>query len=173
MDRENERLRKQIFAKKSKARRAYNTGHARLLTAPEMINALLHDNHVKSMKSLMKEMQPRFRAIKKELTRTRPVVVHVGVRQGLGAQAEGAAAVADVDVNTCLMIPMTKPRDYPLADIAGVGGGVGVALEQAGVEGKVGKLPSWVMMGKKTNLMAEKPAPHPIPAVTDQAPAEA
>jgi hypothetical protein len=65
MGRENTRLRNQIFAKKSKPKRSYTTGHARLLTGPEMIAALLHDEHVKSMKVLKKEMVPRFRAIKK------------------------------------------------------------------------------------------------------------
>jgi hypothetical protein len=62
---ENTRLRNQIFAKKSKPKRSYTTGQTHLLTGPEMMAALLHDEHVKSMKVLKKEMVLRFHAIKK------------------------------------------------------------------------------------------------------------
>ncbi|KAJ7631831.1 hypothetical protein B0H17DRAFT_1108410 [Mycena rosella] len=52
MDRENERLRKQVFAKKEKAKtkRSYTTGHARLLTGAEMQAALLQAERVQIMK---------------------------------------------------------------------------------------------------------------------------
>lgn len=65
MNRENTRLRAQIVAKKSKQKRSYTTNQARLLTGSEMVAALLHDHHVKSMKAMIKEMGPQFRAIKK------------------------------------------------------------------------------------------------------------
>ncbi|KAJ7766240.1 hypothetical protein B0H16DRAFT_1523462 [Mycena metata] len=74
MNQEMTRLRNQIHAKKSKQKRSYTTTQARLLTGSEMIAALLHDNHVKSMKTMTKEMAPKFRAIKKLLTKHKAVV---------------------------------------------------------------------------------------------------
>ncbi|KAJ7758861.1 hypothetical protein DFH07DRAFT_772438 [Mycena maculata] len=74
MNRENTRLRTQIIAKKSKQKRSYMTNQARLLAGSEMVAALLHDDHVKSMTAMMKEMGPQFRAIKKLLTKNKAVV---------------------------------------------------------------------------------------------------
>ncbi|KAJ7746191.1 hypothetical protein DFH07DRAFT_776489 [Mycena maculata] len=74
MNRENTRLRTQIIAKKSKQKRSYTTNQARLLTGSEMVAALLHDDHVKSMTAMMKEMGPQFRAIKKLLTKNKAVI---------------------------------------------------------------------------------------------------
>ncbi|KAJ7670345.1 hypothetical protein B0H17DRAFT_1085886 [Mycena rosella] len=65
MDRENERLRKQVFMKKEKAKtkRSYTTGHTCLLTGAEMQAALLQAERVQIMKKLDKEMGPRFHKI--------------------------------------------------------------------------------------------------------------
>ncbi|KAJ7689183.1 hypothetical protein B0H17DRAFT_1202537 [Mycena rosella] len=130
MDRENARLRKQVFAKKAKPKRA---------TIP-MVDALLHDNNVKNMKLLIAEMGPRFREIKKGLTRTKSVVTAASLARGqargraagLGVQPVAAGVAADVDVEKYLVVLMTKAWDHLLVDVAGVGVGVHAALEQAG-----------------------------------------
>jgi len=44
---ENGRLRKQLYAKKNKPKRAYTTGHARLMTGDQMRQALLEELHKK------------------------------------------------------------------------------------------------------------------------------
>jgi hypothetical protein len=70
MDRENKRLRKQLFAKKTKKKRTYMTNQARLLTGEEMLASLLHDEQAKKLKPVHKEMKKGFRLINKMLTQT-------------------------------------------------------------------------------------------------------
>ncbi|KAJ7580421.1 hypothetical protein C8J56DRAFT_1103492 [Mycena floridula] len=67
MDHENERLRKQLHAKKNPVCQAYNTGKAQLMTSEEMMEVLLHDEHKKLMKVLHQGMAVSLKAIKKKL----------------------------------------------------------------------------------------------------------
>ncbi|KAJ6631966.1 hypothetical protein B0H10DRAFT_2206374 [Mycena sp. CBHHK59/15] len=94
MDNENERLRKQVFAKKTKKKQTYTTGQARLLTAPEMQAALLRADHIKSMKVVIKEMGPKLQ------------LGHVGAGLGLNAWGVGV----DADTGKPLIIQMRITR---------------------------------------------------------------
>ncbi|KAJ7574487.1 hypothetical protein C8J56DRAFT_902159 [Mycena floridula] len=67
MDHENQRLWKQLHAKKNPVRQAYNTGKAQLMTSEEMMEILLHDEHKKLMKVLHQGMVVSLKAIKKKL----------------------------------------------------------------------------------------------------------
>ncbi|KAJ7595276.1 DDE superfamily endonuclease-domain-containing protein [Mycena floridula] len=67
MDNENERLRKQLHAKKTKPRRTYMTGKARLMTSEEMRAALLEEEQKKTMKELHKAMASKLKERKKKV----------------------------------------------------------------------------------------------------------
>jgi hypothetical protein len=68
MDAENGRLRQKLHAKKNKPKRAYTTGHARLMTGDEMLAELLRDSQKKQMAALEKEMKKKaFPAIKAKI----------------------------------------------------------------------------------------------------------
>ncbi|KAJ7580463.1 hypothetical protein C8J56DRAFT_1103512 [Mycena floridula] len=67
MDKENERLRKQLHAKKNKVRRSYNTGKPCLMTSKEMLQTLLEEEQKKLMKILHRAMAPTLKDIKKKL----------------------------------------------------------------------------------------------------------
>ncbi|CAK5265843.1 unnamed protein product [Mycena citricolor] len=65
MQSENERVRQQLFNKKSKPKRAYNTGASRLMTGDEMTAALLLDEQKKKMLAMHAELKKRLAAMKK------------------------------------------------------------------------------------------------------------
>ncbi|KAJ7598287.1 hypothetical protein C8J56DRAFT_1091505 [Mycena floridula] len=67
MEQENERLRTQLHAKKSKQHRTYTTGKARLMTSEEMRDALLEDEQKKTMKELHKALAPKLKDRKKKV----------------------------------------------------------------------------------------------------------
>ncbi|KAJ7876711.1 hypothetical protein B0H14DRAFT_3787481 [Mycena olivaceomarginata] len=59
MQRENANIRQQLHAKKTKRKRAYMTGKARLMTSEEMMSALLDDLHKKQMGELHSELKKK------------------------------------------------------------------------------------------------------------------
>ncbi|KAF5356505.1 hypothetical protein D9757_014230 [Collybiopsis confluens] len=66
MEAENQKLRFKAFGKK-KQRVALNTGTARHLTSDEMVNMLAKEDFKKSMTAVLKQVRPRFKAIRKQL----------------------------------------------------------------------------------------------------------
>lgn len=68
MEHENKNMRHQLFAKKNKAKRAYTTGKARLMTSTEMQEELLKALQKKQMAEIHTGLKKLFPAIKKQIS---------------------------------------------------------------------------------------------------------
>ncbi|KAF7335145.1 DDE-domain-containing protein [Mycena venus] len=68
MEHENKNLRQQLFAKKNKAKRAYTTGKARLMTSSEMQEELLKTFQRSQMAEMHVGLKKLFPAIKKRIS---------------------------------------------------------------------------------------------------------
>jgi hypothetical protein len=93
MDQENARLRKQLHAKKHKRKRTYNTGHARLMTGPEMQAELLKELQRKQMAEMHLGLKKLFPAIKQTLTEAEKAEKAAAKR----AEREAKAAAKEVE----------------------------------------------------------------------------
>ncbi|KAF7335093.1 DDE-domain-containing protein [Mycena venus] len=93
MDQENARLRKQLHAKKHKRKRTYNTGHAQLMTGPEMQAELLKELQRKHMAEMHLGLKKLFPAIKKTLTEAEKAEKAAAKR----AERESKAAAKEVE----------------------------------------------------------------------------
>ena len=97
MDTENGQLCKQVHAKEKRKAEKQGTvqGHARLMTGTENLDALAEHNFMKHWKEVMKELEPIFKHIRKEINEHDKKVVAAAQQQGRLHEVEDRVGVED------------------------------------------------------------------------------